>query len=193
MVFLGILHDGRNFCLGIPNDKCTKAINLLKNIMDRKKATVKDLQLLCGYLNFLCKAIYPGHAFIRRMYAKFSKQIDFNFAGHKYDKESYKLKQYHHAQLDRKFKEDCGVWLQFLDGQFEQAVYRLMTDFVGDPIHSVSDISYYLDVSAAKNLGFGAILGTSWIQAFWPENFIELNEPSIEFLELYGLLAGILT
>ena len=161
--------------------------------MDRKKATVKDLQLLCGYLNFLCKAIYPGHAFIRRMYAKFSKQIDFNFAGHKYDKESYMLKQYHHVQLDREFKEDCGVWLQFLDGQFEQAVYRPMTDFVGDPIRSASDISYYLDASAAKNLGFGAILGTSWIQAFWPENFTELNKPSIEFLELYGLLAGILT
>ena len=60
VVFLGILLDGRNLMLRVPIEKRIKALNLLKSFLDRKKATVKQLQELCGYLNFLCKAVFPG-------------------------------------------------------------------------------------------------------------------------------------
>ena len=54
-----------------------KAINLLEEFADPSitKATVKQLQQLCGFLNFLCRAIVPGHAFTRRMYAKYSNIV----------------------------------------------------------------------------------------------------------------------
>ena len=59
-MFLGILLDGRNLILAIPEDKRLHAVNLLQEIRDKRKVTVKQLQQLCGFLNFLSKAIFPG-------------------------------------------------------------------------------------------------------------------------------------
>lgn len=53
VVFLGILLNGKFMILSIPEDKRQKAISLLRNLVGRSKATVKELQTLCGYLNFL--------------------------------------------------------------------------------------------------------------------------------------------
>ena len=60
VIFLGILLDGRHYVLSIPCEKCEHAIKLLSNFLDKKKTTVKELQILCGYLNFLGKAVFPG-------------------------------------------------------------------------------------------------------------------------------------
>ena len=72
VIFLGILLDGISLTLGILLEKRTHALNLLYGMIHKKKAIVRDLQSLCGYLNFLNKAIFPGRVFTRRMYAKFS-------------------------------------------------------------------------------------------------------------------------
>ena len=64
IIFLGILLDGQEFRLCIPIDKRDRAVELLYSMIDSKKATIKELQALCGYLNFLCKAIFPGRAFV---------------------------------------------------------------------------------------------------------------------------------
>ena len=74
-IFLGILLDGKHLTLAMPIEKGDWAIKLLQNILDKKKVTVKELQILCGFLNFLTKAIIPGHTFLRRMYSKYSKVI----------------------------------------------------------------------------------------------------------------------
>ena len=76
LVFLGILLDCRFMKLAVPQEKRIKAIKMLENMLDAKKVKVGKLQTLCGYLNFLNKAIYPGRAFTRRMYAKFSDMVD---------------------------------------------------------------------------------------------------------------------
>ena len=102
MIFLGILLDGRNFLLGVPSEKKERAIYLLKTMIDQKKAMVKELQVLCGFLNFISKAIFPGRAFMHQMYSKYSGGEGFT-----------KLKQHHHVRLDREFKKDCAIWLQF--------------------------------------------------------------------------------
>ena len=67
IVFLGILLDGKNMTLVIPEEKRIWAVNMLQTLSGRSKskATVKELQTLCGYLNFLNKAIVPGRAFAR--------------------------------------------------------------------------------------------------------------------------------
>ena len=78
-IFLGILLDGKSLTLAIPVEKKNRAINTLMDMIDHKKAAVKELQSLCGYLNFLCKVIFPGRTFVRRMYSKFSKVMDLPF------------------------------------------------------------------------------------------------------------------
>ena len=117
IVFLGILLDGHSFILRILMEKRMKAVKMIHNILDRKKskATVKELQELCGYLNFLCKAIFPGRTFLRRMYAKYSNIVHFPGVSHEhYELGGFKLKPYHHVKVDSKFKADCRIWVQFL-------------------------------------------------------------------------------
>ena len=69
MTFLGILLDGRQRILAIPEEKRIKALNTLQNLVGHKKGTVKELQSLAGLFNFLNKAIMPGRAFTRRVYS----------------------------------------------------------------------------------------------------------------------------
>ena len=52
---------------------------------------------------------------------------------------------------------------------------------------------FYSDASAAKQLGFGCIFNTRWIWGNWNPQFITDEEPSIEYLELFALCAGIFT
>ena len=65
MVFLGILMDGEWYVLVVPEEKCVRSLNELLNLLDKKKATVKELQSITSLLNFLNRAIYPGRAFTR--------------------------------------------------------------------------------------------------------------------------------
>ena len=119
LIFLGILLDGIHMVLCIPEDKRIKAINLLKTMVVKSKATVKELQTQCEYLNFLTKAIYPGRAFTRHMYSKYSHIVKFNPWNqlgwedannfNSINKQNFKLKQYHHVRLDSEFKADCAI------------------------------------------------------------------------------------
>ena len=52
-------------------------------------------------------------------------------------------------------------------------------------------LSFFTDASTAKNLGFGCYYNKRWSFGQW-ENFIEQEDPSIAYLELYALCAGIL-
>ena len=72
MIFLGNLLDGRRMIVGLPLDKQEKAFKLLNDFQGKRKATVKQLQVLTGYLNFLTQAIFVGCAFTRRIYAKYA-------------------------------------------------------------------------------------------------------------------------
>ena len=108
IVFLGVLLDGKNKILGIPAEKRTRALYDLKLIIDKRSATIKQLQSLTRLLNFLCRAIHPSRAFTRCMYVKFSSEAVAT-QGNK------ALKQYHHIHLNREFKEDCRVWCEFLE------------------------------------------------------------------------------
>ena len=79
-------------------------MHLLSNLKDSKKATVKQLQSLTGYLNFLNKAIFPGRMFTRRMYSKYT-----DIKG----KDGKPLRDYHHVRLDAEFHKDCGILGKF--------------------------------------------------------------------------------
>ena len=76
------------------------------------------------------------------------------------------------------------------DPDLHQIVNRPM---IYRDLSSYTDIRFYSDASKAKNLGFGCIFGNNWIFGQWPQLFIEQQDPSIEFLELYALVTGLLT
>ena len=197
LTFLGILLDGRFFRLGLSLEKIDKAKCLLWKMIDKRKATVKELQTLCGYLNFLGKAVVPGRMFTRHMYSKYAKIVNPKH-DQRYDAQqlclskSYTPKQYHHIKLDQEFKLDCKVWLQFLAGdELSHVVSRPMVDL--DTVTYAQDIKFYSDASVGVDKGYGCILGNNWLFGRWPAGFIKNQKPSIEYLELFALVAGLLT
>ena len=138
MVFLGIL------------------LEFLSNT--KKKATVRDLQKLCRFLNFISRAVFPDRTFTRRMYAKYGSII--NLGGAPTNSHQYKFKQHYHICLDAEFKQDCKVWLDFLTDENLAAVVNCpMIDLFCKPEAS-TDIQFFSDTSACRTLGFGATLMT---------------------------------
>ena len=177
MTFLGMLLDGKKWLLSIPIEKVDRAVNQLMLLLNKKKATIKELQSLTGLLNFLTRAIFRGRAFTRQMYAKFSGD------------NLKHLRQYHHVKLDQEFRDDCEMWLNFLSSQTIAAVSQPFVDM--STIIDAVDINFSTDAAGGEILGYGCVMQSKWSFAQWEPNFVKDYEPSIEFLELFALCVGV--
>ena len=183
ITFLGILLNGKTYTLGVPQDKRNKAIGLIRWMINKKNATILNIQRLTGILNFLHRAIVPGRTFTRRMYDKLTWC----------DNKGNKLKQFHHIRLDREFIEDCKVWLNFLE-EYSNSYSNLCHPFIDlNKTIEAETLNFYSDSLASEKLGMGTIFDNHWIVAAWGKDFILDNKPCIQFLELYALVAAIFT
>ena len=183
IVFLGLLIDNINQVICIPVEKLEKAKVLINEILGNKKrkATILQIQRLAGFLNFLCKCIVPGRAFTTCLYAL--------TAG--------KLKPYHHVKIPSDVIQDLLMWKEFIEQP--QAYCRPFIDFND---YSADDILMYSDASKNPLLGFGAICENDWMVYRWGEskichntenyNFVVEENPSIAFLELFAVTAGVI-
>ena len=84
-------------------------------------------------------------------------------------------------------RSDLEMWITFLE---HPTVYnRPFLDFsktlVADEIDMYSD--------ASGKIGFGACCGSEWMHNTWDRKFTLKYRPSIEYLELFGVVAGVLT
>ena len=174
LTFLGFLIDTVSQCVSLPVDKIEKGRNLIKSILEKKaggKVTIKQLQKICGFLNFIGRYIVPGRAFTRCLYA--------------YTKTD-KLKPHHHVKIMSEMRGDLLMWEKFLN---HTSVYcRPFMDF--SEMLIAEHIQFYTDASG--RIGFSGICGQSWMSQKWPEGFIQNCNPSIGHLELYALVAGVL-
>ena len=118
MIFLGILLNGVDMRLGIPEEKRDKALRQIQWILGKNSATIKEIQSLTGFLNFLGKAIVPGRTFTRRMYTKLKQT----------DNEGRPLKSFHHVKISQEFKKDCTIWQTFLNNHKLNVLCRPFLD-----------------------------------------------------------------
>ena len=149
---------------------------MMNNILGRKpcKATLLEVQKLCGTLNFFCRCIIPGRAFTRRLYSL--------------TKGTSHLKPHHHVSIKSEHKKDIQTWEQFL--LHPSAFCRDFTYF--NKILDVQDLAFYTDASRNKFFGAGGYCQKSWFMIKWNSDFMEQYEPSINYLELYGVTVAIL-
>ena len=171
LVFLGVLIDIRTQKLYIPVEKILKATGLINKLLTKRKATLREIQQICGLLNFFGKCIVPGRAFTRRMYALTQN----------------KFKPHHHIDLTSEFKADLNVWLQFMAHQ--SLVARPLAD-LSTKARCVR-VNFFTDASRNKELGCGGISGKSWFHMRWDPLFIQNYSPSIAYLELFALTVGV--
>ena len=175
MVFLGLLLDGENFLITVPENKRIKALNWLNKMIDNKKTTMKEVEQLAGLLNFLSRAIVPGRVFTRQMYSKFNRLT---------------LKPYHHIRIDQEFRADCTMWKNFLSMNESMSLLHPFMD-LSLPEETSETINFHSDAIANPLLGFGSIFDSDFYYQQWEPGFIERYKPSIEFLELYAVCMGV--
>ena len=164
ITFLGITLDAVRMEARLPEDKLVKARSLLLAFLNKSKVTLRELQMLVGFLNFACSVVVPGRAFLMRL-------IDLTIG----------IQQPHHrVRLTRQAKLDLGVWLEFLSN-FNGRSFFLATRFLtGDVLQLFTD--------AAGGVGYGALCGSAWFHGRWPEAWRLF---SVSVLELYPIMAAV--
>lgn len=178
IIFLGMLINAFKRVVGIPQDKIVKALNQLDYIIGAKKVTVLQMQQITGLLNFFNRAIIPGRAFTRRLYSTFADT---------------KLRQHHHIQVTRETKLDMGMWREFLPQ--ETSILRPFVNFTDRS--QITPVAFTTDATKSAKLGFAACWHDESNRTFyfcyknWDPDFIEMYDPSIQFLELFALTVGI--
>ena len=172
ITFLGFLINTVTQTVSIPIEKIEKAKHQLASILSNRKCkvSVKQMEILIGFLNFIGRCIIPGRAFTRRLYAVMANK---------------NLKPHHHIRLTHETILDLCMWEKFINhASIFSRPFLNYTDIV-----TADTIDFFTDASG--KIGFGGICGLVWMHGRWPKCFID-QKPSIEFQELYALLAGIL-
>ena len=65
LIFLGIQLDSVNMLASLPPDKVEKFLSIINDFLTSKSVTLKQIQSLCGMLNFACSIVIPARAFTR--------------------------------------------------------------------------------------------------------------------------------
>ena len=173
IVFLGLLINTITQTISIPCEKVDRAKFLIQKLLAGKKTMVKAIQQLCGFLNFLCRCIIPGRAFTQRLYSLTAGKT---------------LLAHHHIRVNNETREDLHMWLNFIENQ---AIYsRPFMDMTG--YRTAKEVNFYTDLSGNFSLRMGGVCRSSWMWQRWDTELLERIKPSIEFLELYAVTAGIL-
>ena len=174
IIFLGFLIDTVRQLVLILVEKINKGKELIEGAIKKRKITMKQIQQICRFLNFLGRCIVPGRAFTRWLYA-FTEQ------------KQAKLKQHHHIRLTAEIKNDLNMWAIFLNHPtaYAQHFIDFSRNLKADQVEMLSD------AAKSDRLGFRAVCKNSWVFAQWPGNFIHMHNPSIEYLKLYALVIGV--
>ena len=177
IAFLGMLIDTEKQIILLPKDKVERALLQIRAITNhpKRKSTVPRTQKLCGLLNFLCRAIYPGRPFLTRVYATLSGMGN-------------KLKPHHHITIPHETINDLKIWEYFLSTP--EAYSRPFIDLKG--CESAVTLDWFTDSAKAQGKGFGGHYKSHWFHGVWDDDFLIQEDPSIEFLELYAVTISIL-
>ena len=165
--FLGIILDSRRMEARLPEDKVVRLKEELHFWLAKRSATLVQLQSLIGVLNFACKVVPAGRAFLQRI---ISLTVGVT-------------KPHHHIYLGKGFREDIRMWQSFLCDWNGKAF------FLNHFWESSSQLKLFTDASG--RLGFGGIFGASWFQGRWsPSQLLDSNGISIAWQELYAIVVA---
>lgn len=164
--FLGLELDTELQLVRVPQDKVVALCGMLQKAKAADSLTVKEIKSLLGSLNFVCRAVRPGRAFMRRLIDLTSGQCN---------NQSY-------VRIGVGAKKDIDMWLQFLE-EFNGAS-------MFPELHWVTNASLQLFTDAARSVGFGCYFHGHWTQGHWPEG-VDIETLSIAWLELFPIVIAL--
>ena len=160
MSFAGIFLDSVDMSASLPEDKITKFLSHVDQLISMKSATLKQVQSVTGMLNFACAVIEPARAFSRRLY-----DITIGIT-----------QPHHHIKITKSVREDLFVWRTFL------LSYNRKSFFLDYRFLSQNLLRFYTDSSST--IGFGGVFGSHWFYGLWSPQCLRLN---IALLEIYPI------
>ncbi len=163
--FLGLVFNTLERKIVVPKEKVVKLISLIENFEQRKKARLREIQSLIGSLNFVCRAVAPGRAFLRRIINAICGVTNPN----------------HYVRINKDMKADLSMWKHFLM-DFNGVVFWLPQNW-----ESNFDLGLFTDASGA--IGWGSCFKTHWMQGRWAPEILNENF-SIEFKELFPIVVS---
>jgi hypothetical protein len=159
----GILVNTVKMQLELPLDKLDSAKQKILALSNRKKARLDEVQSIIGILNFACRAIVPGRAFLRRL-------IDLTKNVHC---------KSHWIRITREARKDLHAWLVFLDS-FNGAVMCLPSVWV-----TADTLALYTDASGFACAG---VFENKWFMVEFPPTWTDTN---IAIKELLPIMVSI--
>ena len=166
ITYLGLEIDSANQVISIPDDKLGAIVGKVDRALGNTRLNLKELQSLIGSLSFVCKAISPGRAFVRRL-------IDL-IGGAK--------KPWQHIRLSLGAKYDLRMWAIFLRNFNGHAI--IPERFWRDEC----DIQLFTDASGG--IGFGGYFHGRWFQGRWPGERSE-SRKSIAWMEFFPIVVAV--
>lgn len=170
--FLGIEFDSNKMEMRLPVKKVSDLQVKLREILSKKKVTLKSLQSLIGSLNFACQVVRPGRAFCRRL-INATKGIQ---------------KSHHHIRVNSEMQADITAWLTFLE------TYNGVTVMPDKFWVDNESLQFFTDSAGGAGRGFGIYFQGQWAYGTWPNTQPwQSLLPNITFLELFPVVTALST
>lgn len=165
LTYLGLEIDVDCMCVRLPMDKVQRCTQAILALMSKTKARVREVQSLCGLLQFACRAVVPGRPFLRRLY-----DLTKGIGNTKF-----------FVRISLHVKQDLGAWLNFLSNYNGRTMFLPLFD---------SAPQYVIRSDASQSVGYGAVCGDLWLFGSWPTAWKNFN---IIVLELGPIVIALAT
>ena len=166
LVFLGLEIDSVRQEISIPSEKLAKISAKVQEALNSEKMSLRSLQSVIGSLSFVCKAVPPGRAFLRRL-------IDLTL-GVKH--------AWHKIRLTKGARCDLKMWDVFLHNFNGSAIIPEQFWCEG------RDLQFFTDASG--EIGFGGYFRGEWFQGRWPAA-CKSAKHSIAWLEFFPVVVAV--
>ncbi|XP_061488169.1 uncharacterized protein LOC133387438 [Rhineura floridana] len=167
LTFLGIDIDTVAQCCRLPPNKLVALKGKISEVVGAKKVTLATLQQLAGHMNFACRVVSPGRAFLQRVY----------------DAMAGLSHPHHHTRVTAALREDLTVWSTFLR-EFNGVSLWRRDRLLEAELQVCSD--------ASGSCGFGVIFHDSWCHGSWPQSWAQSGlTRDLTFLEFFPIVVAV--
>jgi len=166
LTFLGLTIDTTRMEIRLPTNKVQKAFTLVQSLITRKRIKLRMLQSIIGSLNFICRVIPAGRAFLQRLIT-LTRGV---------------RKRFYSVRISRGAKLDAAMWQRFL------VQFNGTTAFLPITWQDSTTLQFYSDASRTR--GYGAYFAGRWFCGHWPT---PNHKWSIAVCELFPIVLGVIT
>ena len=169
LIFLGLELDSVLKQIRLPKAKLEEILMELTHWLCRRKTTKRELLSLIGKLAFAARAVPAGRLFLRRLITLSTKVRCLH----------------HHLRLTKDARADILWWHSFLPS------WNGTASFLESGTTDAHDLELFTDASGT--LGCGAYFQGSWFHYSWQPHQQLSTNISIQWQELFAILAATLT